>query len=133
MPLISYREFKKYLADLTKESPQNRACQAYLIHGEELLYKKALESLITTLLTAKERAFNYEAIEGANDKIGEALQRINTYSMIPSPKVVALCDSRIFYTKQDAASIMIKAKEAFDNNKFKKAATDFISLLSLLK
>ena len=133
MPLINYRELKKYLADLHGKSPKGKACQAYLIYGEELLYKKALESLLTTLLTAKERGFNYEAIEGANDKIDEALQRINTYSMIPSPKVVALCDSRIFYTKQDAASIMTRVKEAFDNNKLKKAATNFISLLSLLK
>lgn len=123
MSEIPYKSFEAYLKK-GKFSP------VYLIYGEELLCKNALDALLNALIPASERNVNYEPVD--NDNIYEAIERVNTFSLLPGTKAVALCDSRIFYSKQDDSSILEKAKAAYDEKEIKKAAKYFAGLLGVL-
>jgi DNA polymerase-3 subunit delta len=128
MPEINYRELNNYLTD----RKAGDFAPVYLIYGQELLYKNSLEVLVRALIPASQRSLGYEPVEGTNENIKEAIERSNTYSLLSGTKVVAICDSKIFYSKQDQGGLLEKAKQAYDADDIKKAATYFISLLSLL-
>lgn len=129
---ISYKALKNYLKDLGKKQLSGGFAPVYLIYGEELLYKTALEELLKVLMPAAKRSLNYEPIEGTGNNIQAAIERVNTYSLIPGTKVVAICDSDIFYSKQDEVKLIVKAKEAYANKDHKNAARYFLNLLGLL-
>ena len=128
MPEINYRELKNYL----KGRKTGDFAPVYLIYGQELLYKNSLDALVRALIPESQRSLGYEAVEGTNENIKEAIERSNTYSLLSGTKVVALCDSKIFYSKQDQSRLLEKAKQAYDADDIKKAAAYFLSLLSLL-
>ncbi|MFO7971802.1 MAG: hypothetical protein R6U40_08635 [Desulfobacterales bacterium] len=128
MPEIHYRELNTYL----KDRKSGDFAQVYLIYGQELLYKNSLEALVRSLIPENQRSLGYEPIEGTNENIKEAIERSNTYSLLSGTKGVAICDSKIFYSKQDQDRLLEKAKQAYDGDDIKKAATYFLSLLSLL-
>jgi DNA polymerase-3 subunit delta len=129
MPVIRYPELKKYL----NETSGKGFAPIYLIFGEEVLYKKTLNKLVAAILPGDSKNLNYEPVEGADDNIHHLINRLGTYSLLSGPKVVAHCDSQIFYTKEDKNSLLEKAKKAYDNKNLKKSAKYFLSLLSLLK
>ncbi|MBL0717618.1 MAG: hypothetical protein JJV89_06175 [Desulfosarcina sp.] len=127
MPVIKYSGLKQYLKETSKKGFE----QVYLIFGEEVLYKAVLDKLVKTILPDTSRSLNYEPVEGTNDNIQNVINKLNTYSLLSTAKVVALCDSQIFYTKEDENVILEKAKEACDKNNFKKGAKYFLNLLKL--
>ncbi len=128
MPEINYRELSNYLKDRKAGNFE----PMYLIYGQELLYKDSLEALLDALIPANKRSLNYEPVEGTNDNIKGAIERSNTYSLLSGTKVVAICDSKIFYSKQDQGRLLEKAKEAYDKEDIKKAAKYLLSLMGLL-
>lgn len=125
---INYRELNHYL----KDRKTGDFAPVYLIYGQEMLYKNSLEALLHALIPESQRSLGYEPVEGTNENIKEAIERSNTYSLLSSTKVVAICDSKIFYSKQDQGELLEKAKQAYDANDIKKAAKYFLSLLSVL-
>ncbi|MBW2220400.1 MAG: hypothetical protein JRF40_13075, partial [Deltaproteobacteria bacterium] len=133
MPEINYKALNSYLKDLEEDRETKGFATVYLIYGEELLYKTAFEELLDALMPDVNRSLNYEPIGGANENLQEAIERVNTYSLLSGTKVVAICDSEIFYSKQDEDKFLEKSKEAFDTNDMKKAAENLVSLLGLLK
>ena len=128
MTEINYKELSNHL----KDRKTGDFAAVYLIYGEELLYKNSLEMLLDALMPGTKRSLNYEPVDGTNDKIKDAIERINTYSLLAGTKVVAICDSKIFYSKQDQGRMLEKAKKAFDTDDITKAAKYFISLMGLL-
>ncbi len=132
MPEIHYKELNDYLKNLKENKKAKGFAPVYLIYGEALLYKSALETLLDVLLPKKDRSFNYDVIDGTNSHIEEVVERINTYSLLAETKVVAICDSKIFYTKQDEGQLLQKAKEAYDTQNIKESATLLLSLLGIL-
>ena len=128
MTEINYKEFKDYL----KKSDKGGFAHVYLIFGEELLYKTVFEELLDKLVPAPTRGLNYEAVDGADEKINEALQRINTYSLLQGTKVVAICDTQIFYSKLNEKALIEKAKKEYNNDNIQKAANYLLSLLGFL-
>ncbi|GMQ79706.1 MAG: hypothetical protein BMS9Abin03_138 [Thermodesulfobacteriota bacterium] len=132
MPEIHYKELSDYLKDLKENQKAKGFAPVYLIYGEALLYKSALETLLDVLLPKKNRSFNYDVIDGTNGHIEEVVERINTYSLLAVTKVVAICDSKIFYSKQDEGQLLQKAKEAYDTQNTKEAAKLLLSLLGIL-
>jgi DNA polymerase III subunit delta len=128
MTEIHYRELKNYL----KDRKSGDFAQVYLIYGQELLYKNSLEALVCALIPESQRSLGYEPVEGANENIKEAIERSNTYSLLSGTKVIAICDSKIFYSKQDQDKLFEKAKQAYDSDDIKKAAIYFLSLLDVL-
>ncbi len=124
MPELTYKDLEKHLSE-KKFSP------VYLIYGEEFLYKTAFETILNALIPPSERSLNYEPVDSEN--VYEAIERLNTFSFMPGTKVVSLCDSRIFYSKQDDEDLLQKAKDAVDAKDMKKGAKYFSTLLGLLK
>jgi len=132
MSEIQYKNLNDYLKNLKENHKAEDFAPVYLIYGEGLLYKNALENLLDVLLPKKNRSFNYDVIEDTNCDIEEAIERINTYSLLAETKVVAICDSKIFYSKQDEGRLLQKAKDAYDTQNIKEAATLLLSLLGIL-
>jgi len=132
MPEIQYKDLKDYLKNLEENQKAEGFASVYLIYGEPLLYKSALDNLLDVLLPKKNRSFNYEPIDGTNGHIEEVFERINTYSLLSETKVVAICDSKIFYSKQDEGQLLQKAKEAYDAQNINEAAKLLLSLLGIL-
>lgn len=131
MAEIKYKLLKKYLKDLTGD-PAKQFAPVYLIFGEELLVKAAYDDLLEILLPATKRTANYDLVEGTLENIYDVIERANTFSLLSGPKVVAMRESRIFYTKQDKSRLLENSKKAFDEDDIKKAAKFFLSLMGNL-
>jgi DNA polymerase-3 subunit delta len=131
MPEINHKLLKKYLKDLSGD-PAKQFSPVYLIFGEELLVKTAYDDLLEMLLPAAKRTANYDPLEGTVENIYDVIERVNTFSLLPGPKVVAMRESRIFYTKQDKSRLLENSRKAFDDDNIKKAAKYFLSLMGNL-
>ena len=127
MPIISYKELEKYLQDRGDDpfSP------VYLIYGEELLTKGAFDALLNALIPASERSINYEPLDGTHENIHDVIGRVNTFSLLPGTKVIALRESRIFYARQDKDQLLDNAKKAFEDDNLKKAAGHLLNLMGI--
>jgi len=133
MSEFKFKELGDYLLTLSKDKAKNKFAPVYLIYGEELLYKKALDILLSAVLPdTSSKALNYESFEDTDENIYEVIEKLNTFSLMPGEKVIAVCDSRIFYSKHDTESILKKAEEAYADNKIKKAAEYVVNALGLL-
>ena len=126
MPEIPYNRFEQYLADT---DPSDLA-QAWLIHGEEAFCKAAAGRLVDRLLPGPARNLGYDAVE--NDDVFAAIQRASTFSLFAETRVIALPDSRVFYTRDDHQSLLKKAREAAEEEQMPKAAGHVAAALGLL-
>ncbi|RLC06326.1 MAG: hypothetical protein DRI57_26935 [Deltaproteobacteria bacterium] len=120
---INYKYLEGHLAE-TGKAGLSPVC---LIYGEDVLCKSAFDTLLNTLLPPSERSLNYEPVD--NDNVYDAIERANTFSLLSGTKVVALLDSRIFYSKQEASRFLEKARTAYDDKEMKKAAKYVTGLL----
>jgi len=101
MPEIQYKDLDHYLKDLKENKKAKGVAPVFLLYGEALLYKNALEILLNALLPEKNRSFNYDALDGTNCRIEEVVERINTYSLLAETKVVAVCRLQYFLHKTE--------------------------------
>lgn len=123
MPEINYKALKKHLKEFVP---------VYLIYGEEMLYKASLNELLDAMIPADKRSHNYDPLDGTDENVQVAIDHVNTYSLLSGSKVVAICDSNIFYSKQNK-EILENAKEAYDNEDDKEAARYLLNLMGNLK
>ncbi len=100
-----------------------------LLFGEDVLYQKALDKVLTAFLGNADRNMNYEALDGSNENVSGALERINTYSLLSTCKIIALTDARVFHSRQNMDRIWEQAAKAAKTGKMKKAARHFLDLL----
>jgi DNA polymerase III subunit delta len=129
MSEIQYKDLKKHIQSAEKEGFSG----LYLICGEEMLCKTALEELLKAMIPEEaSREMGYEPLDGTNGNIFDAIERVNTFSFSAGRKVVALTDSGIFHSKESQESLLTKAKEASAQNDMKKAARYFTGIMSLL-
>ena len=128
MPTISYKDLEKYL----NERGDAPFAPVYLIFGEEMLVKNAFETLLDALVPASKRNTNYEPLDGANENIHAVIAQVNTYSLMPGKKVIALRDSKIFYAGQDRERLLENAQKAYQNDDIKKAAGHLLRLMGIL-
>ena len=87
MTAIHFNDLGKFLQSESKRRPPAWP-PVFLLFGEEVLYKKALEKLLTAILGDAPRDVNYEPVDGLNENVPAALERINTFSLLSHPKVV---------------------------------------------
>jgi len=127
MPVISHKELEKHLQDQGDDS----FFPVYLIYGEELLTKGAFDALLNVLLPTSERSINYEPLDGTHENIHEVIGRVNTFSLLPGKKVIALRESKIFYARQDKDQLLDNAKKAFEGDNIKKAVGHLLSLMGI--
>ena len=131
MPEINHKLLKKYLKEI-KDDPAGDFAAVYLLFGEELLVKNAYNELLDALLPGGNRSSNYDPVEGAIENIYDVIESVNTFALLPGTKVVALRESRIFYSRDNKNSLLENAKNAYDSDDIKKAAKYFLSLMSNL-
>ena len=127
MPLIRHKEMEKYLRDRGDDPFFN----VYLIYGEEVLTKGVFDALLNAMIPVSKRNINYEPLDGTHENIHEVINRVNTFSLLPGTKVVALRESKIFYGRQDKAQLLDNAKKAFEDNNIKKAAEHILSMMGI--
>jgi DNA polymerase-3 subunit delta len=132
MPIISHKRINDFLIQLPGLLDEGSAPSVYLIHGEEVLYKAVLESILDILVPAEQRSFLYEPFEGMDENVVDALRSINTFALLQGVKVVGLLDSRIFYSKQDTSKLLEKAHAAHKRREYRQAAVAVMSLLGML-
>ena len=128
MPIISYKDLSKYLRNRGSEP----FLPVYLIYGEELLVQGAFDELLNALIPAARRSINYDPMDGTQANVHEVIDRVNTFSLLPGTKVIALRDSRIFYARQDRERLLANARQAFEDDNLKKAAGHLLSVMGLL-
>ncbi|TYT74330.1 DNA polymerase III subunit delta [Desulfobotulus mexicanus] len=120
---IRYTELSEVLRQQEKEgfSP------VFLIHGESFLCDNAVEKLAAAL--GSREAF--EALEGAQVRLRDALEEISTFSLFGSGKVVGLLGARIFDSGSEAQALAEKAEKAAQKGKTKQAIPFFLRYLAL--
>lgn len=97
MAIIHYRELDQHLKQWSRERRESIA-SVFLLFGEEVIYKNALERLLDLLVPGSERQFNYEPLEGLEENVIQAIQCMNTYSLLKHTKAVGLLDTHIFHS-----------------------------------
>ncbi len=129
MPSITFKTLPQYIND-----PQRKRFEpVHLLFGEEFLCQKALEALLDKMLPNTQDRMNYETVDGDNENIPLVIERINTYSLLSGDKILVINNSKIFFSTQNQETFLVKAKEAFDNDNFKKASQYFAALLGNFK
>ena len=132
MSLISHKDVDGFIKQLPGMLAEGRAPSVFLIFGEEVLYKSALDGILNVLLPDEQRRFMYEPFEGLNENVTDALRSVNTFALLQGRKVVALLDARIFYSKQDTSVLLEKAHAAHTRREYRQAAGAVMSLLGML-
>ena len=131
MPEINHQLLSKYLKEVTAD-PKKQFAPVYLLFGEEMLVKIAYGELLDALLPEKNRHANYDPIQGASENVYDAIERVNTFSLMPGTKVVALLESGIFHSTQDKTRLIENSKNAYDDDNKSKAAKYLLSLMGNL-
>ncbi len=129
MAEITHHELDAALSGL--DPAAGRALPAVvLVYGEELIAQDALERILDTLLPRARQSLNFEALDGGSAEMGDVLARVNTFSLLPGTKVVALKGARIFHSKDDAARLLSQARKALAEEDLPRAARSLLSALS---
>lgn len=129
MTIIRHNELKNYLTTAAKEQFPS----AFLLYGDEFLYKTSLDDILDALIPVSKRSTSCESIEGTIENINESIEKLNTFSLIPGKKAVILSDAKFFYSKMDIDRIIEKAKNAYDEDNIKAASKYLVSILGLLQ
>jgi len=129
MPSITFKTLSQYIDDPQRE----RFEPVHLIYGEEFLRQKALEALLAKMLPSALDRMNCETVDGDNENIPLVIELINTYSLLAGDKIVVINDSNIFFSTQNQETFLVKAKDAFDSDNFKRASQYFVALLGNFK
>lgn len=126
---LKYTEFQK---TLETRGRQLESFPVFLIFGDELLCSRVMDELVKRLLDGASKTHNFEPIEGQNENVREALERLNTFSLLSTRKVVALKDARVFYSKKQNTDLLQKARDAAGRDRMDRAALFLCDLLGLL-
>ena len=134
---LNYKTIDAYLNNLKKDRDRkdaprdSRPAQVYLIYGEEVLCKTAFKKLLDTLVPADRHRFNYEPVDDATGGVYEAIEKLNTFSLLSGPKVVGLLEPRLFDSGPDAGRILRSARQAHAARNMSRAAADLLRFMGL--
>lgn len=131
MAEINYNTLKSYLNERKEKSKAKGFSPVYLIYGEDLICNTAFDAVLNALIPQAKNSLNFDSIDGSKNHIREAIEKVNTYSLLPGKKVVVIKDTKIFYSKQNETDLITKAKDAFDGDETDKAAKYFLAFLGL--
>lgn len=134
---LNYKTIDAYLNGLKKDRARkdaprdSRPAQVYLIYGEEVLCKAAFKKLLNTLVPADRHRFSYEPVDDATGGVYEAIEKLNTFSLLSGPKVVGLLEPRLFDSGPDAGRILRSARQAHAARNMSRAAADLLRFMAL--
>lgn len=99
-----------------------------LIHGQDVLVEKALERLIDRLLGTAERDMCCEVVDGFAENLPDAIERMNTFSLLAGPKIVVFKEAKLFEARGSQQQSLEKIARAFETGDVSQAARLFFSL-----
>ena len=136
MPEIDYNSLDQYIHGILKSAAsgteEKKFAPAYLICGDEFLYKQTFKKLLDAMVPESLRSLSHEPVDGENEHIGAAIEKAATFSFMPGRKVVSILDSRVFYKTQTTADILEKIGQKWEEEKFGAGAVLFLGLLGSL-
>lgn len=127
MPELPYRQFSSYLNSL--KQGKVGVAPVYLLQGDELLCKTALNDLLDVLVPVEDRITHYEAFEGLPENLPKVIESLQTFSFFPGIKIVGFLDTTIFTEKLDASKLYGKWQEACSRRERRNAASYLRKLL----
>jgi len=127
MPEVRYEDLDGLITEEEKTGP----APVYLLHGDEFLYKLAFKTLLDHVVPPRQQGLNYEALDGYSAEMGDVVARLNTFPLLPGPKVIAVHDTDLFYSKVSVHELLIRSKRAFEKQDFKRSARHFVTMLSI--
>ena len=119
------------MPDLLAEINGGNIRPVYLLHGDEFIYKSAFKSLLNAIIPPEHQDLNYEALDGASENVYGVIQRLNTFPMIPSAKVIAVHETRVFYSPVVMGDFLRRSQEAFKAENLRESAHHFLHMLSM--
>ncbi|MBM4341373.1 MAG: hypothetical protein FJ110_17750 [Deltaproteobacteria bacterium] len=130
MELKSNIGLNKALEDIKNE----KISSVYLVCGDEnFLVKEAGQKLIEAILSEKDRVIGLETINGDEEDWIKIIQSLNTYPMFSKRKVIAVRDTKIFYSKFVVEKIIEKSMERFEKKDMNEAIRLFRIAVGFLK
>jgi DNA polymerase-3 subunit delta len=126
MTATPYPQLDRLLA----ATPRQALAPVWLIHGEELLVRQAVDAVVARILEAID-GFNLEVLDGAAVDAGAAIARVNTYGLLPGAKVVVLQNTRAFQSRADGGRLFENARRAFAEGDLPAAARALAAALAL--
>ncbi|MBW1742506.1 MAG: hypothetical protein JRJ47_03635, partial [Deltaproteobacteria bacterium] len=127
MPEVTHNALPKLLAEIKGGA----ISPVYLLHGDEFLYKAAFKSLLDALLPARDQGLNYEPLDGDKENAYRIVERLNTFPLIPSAKVIAVHGTKAFHSLVAADEFLRKSRDAYEMKNFEEAARYLLYVLSL--
>ncbi len=127
MPTVAHNSLAEYL----NSAPAADWPAVTLICGEEMLCKKAVETVLDVLMPKAERTLGLERFDGGEDTIGGVLSSMNTYALLSGTKIVVLQDARLFYSAKARQGLREKMVLAAQSGDMKKASRPFLNLMAL--
>ena len=124
---ITHKDLSKLLDGISK----GKVVPVYLFYGDEFLYKSAFKSLLDALVPLHNQGLNYEGIDGVSENVYQIIERLNTFPLIPSAKVIAVHGTRIFYSAVAVDDLLHRSKEAFEKENLKESARYLLHMLSV--
>ncbi len=120
------------LSDLLADGAAVKKCAVGLIHGEPMLVEQCAAALIERLLQGEPRDLHCEMIDGLAENIPDALARLNTFSLVPGPKVVWFKEAKLFEGAGGQERLIDQILEACTEEQLDRAAKLFFSLCGRL-
>jgi DNA polymerase-3 subunit delta len=121
------------LTDHLNKGPDAPLPSVFLIHGQEMLVEQAAELLVEKLLAGASRDLCCEVVEGLAERTTDVLARINTFSLLPGPKIVVFKEAKLFETRGSHQRLSEQIIEAWQNEDLHQAAKSLISLCGLME
>jgi DNA polymerase-3 subunit delta len=137
MTELNYKSLDDHLKKLdtacdNKNDDRRRPPAAvYLIYGEEMLCKTALKKVLNRLVPESNQSFNFEPIDGNLGCVSEAVEKLNTYSLLSGPKVVGLFEARVLDSRTNTDDILLTAVKAFEDQNLNRAAEYLLRFMAL--
>lgn len=128
MTEILHSQLVKFL----KEAVGRQFPGVYLIHGQEMLVEKCTQQLVVELLDGRSPDLCCEKIEGVVENLTDALERVNTFSLLANPKVVLFKEAKLFEGRGNQQRLVEQIADAWNNDDERQAAKYFLSLCGKL-
>jgi DNA polymerase-3 subunit delta len=129
LTVIKYQKLDPFFESLKPQAKKSSDARAFLIHGERYLCQTALNRLLAVLLPFAKRDLQCEILDGTDDQINEAIQRVQTFSLTPGPKIV-ICKDAELSAKPKAAdqNALANVEKAYRANDYGTAARRLLSM-----
>lgn len=97
---------------LETQVSKNKFAPIYFLFGEEdLLIEEALESIVNATVDEATRSFNYDVLNSTDNSISGLVERINSYPIMATRRVVVMKDIEKFFpakSKQDPNPLFLR-------------------------